>query len=253
MNEVNCWTRKNKLILNVNKTKVMLLGSRQKLSTLSKESLQIRINNKDLECVSEYKCLGVVIDKNLTFSKHAESVAKTMQQKLGVVRRLKGTFTASQLSRIYCGFVLPHALYCSSVWSSRSENNHQTINRLHKRAAYIISGCTWQISSNQVFQSLGWKSLRQLHHKSIACMVFKCVAKMAPTILSSRLRLVDDISMRTTRSSNRRLLNINQCNTEFYKKTFINVGTAIWNSLTNYCRMSCTLAAFKQRYDVSAF
>ena len=72
MQEVHEWTVDNKLILNMKKTKVMLLGSRQKLQRLENRDLHIVINNNELECVTQTKCLlGVVIDNTLSFKIHA--------------------------------------------------------------------------------------------------------------------------------------------------------------------------------------
>ena len=245
MSEIHLWTIENKLILNAKKTKVMLLGSRQRLNTLQDKDLKVKINDTELECVTHSKCLGVIIDNNLNFKQHVDSVAKTMKQKLGMIRRTKHLFTRNQLSRIYWGLVLPHALYCSSVWSSRSETNFKTVNKLHKRASYIVSGCTWETPSEQVLQLLGWRPLNVLFNKSIACMMYKCVNGIAPPILSNRICFNDDVSLRTTRNSNRNLLRLPLCKTQFYQKTFAYKGAQVWNSLNDECRRSNSLYSFK--------
>ena len=169
MQEVHEWTVNNKLILNTKKTKVMLLGSRQKLQRLENRDLHIVINNNEVECVTQTKCLGVVIDNTLSFKIHAESIVKPMKQKLGMIRR------------VYWGFVMPRAMYCSTVFSSKSEGNYNTINNFCwvnlGRAAYIVSGSTWQIPSDQVMRDLGWRTLKEMFDKSIACMMYKCMRK----------------------------------------------------------------------------
>ena len=88
MNEVYRWTVKNKLILNAKKTKVMLLGSRQRLNTLHDKELKVKINNIELDCVTETKCLGVIIDNTLSFKHHVNYIVKGMQQKLGIIEEL---------------------------------------------------------------------------------------------------------------------------------------------------------------------
>ena len=245
MNEVYRWTVKNKLILNAKKTKVMLLGSRQRLNTLHDKELKVKINNIELDCVTENKCLGVIIDNTLSFKHHVNSIVKVMRQKLGMIRRIKHVFTPNQLSKLYWGFVLPHALYYSNVWSSRFETNYKTINKLHKRASYIVSGCTWETPSDQVLQYLGWCTLKQLYKKSLACTMYKCVNGIAPPILSGRFCFNDDVSLRITRNSNRCLLRPPLCKTQFYQKSFIYIGAEIWNSLPDECRNSASLYTFK--------
>lgn len=65
MMEVDKWLKVNKLILNANKTKVMLIKSVRK-KTIGK--LNIKWLNQILEEVDEIKYLGVIIDKNLNFT-----------------------------------------------------------------------------------------------------------------------------------------------------------------------------------------
>ena len=118
LEEVYTWTQKNKLLLNTNKTKVMVIGSRQKFQTLNDRRLHVQIKSTPIERVSQYKCLGIIIDDNLHFTKHIEKVALQIKQKLGTLRRLKGRFNTHYLSLLYWGFILPHAMYCFNVWTN---------------------------------------------------------------------------------------------------------------------------------------
>ena len=163
-----------------------------------------------------------------------------------MIRRVKHLFTSSQLSTLYWGFVLPHAMYCSIVWSSRSESNYKTINKLHKRAAYIVSGCTWDTPSDQVIRNLGWRTLKELFQKSIACMMYTSMNDIAPPILRNRCCLNDDVSLRCTRNTNRNLLRPTLCRTQFYQHSFQYIGAVTWNSLSDECRNSNSLSIFKK-------
>ena len=134
LEEVYFWTQNNKLLLNTNKTKVMVIGSRQRIQTLNEDDdLNVHIRSTTIECVSHYKCLGVVVDSNLLFSKHVERVALQIKQKLGILRRLRGTFINTRY--LSMGYIRPHALYCCTVWTNISHHNYEIINQLHKRAA----------------------------------------------------------------------------------------------------------------------
>ena len=139
LKEVYDWTAKNKLLMNLKKTKVMVIGTKQRCSNLSDTNLNVKLNNVAVECVNEAKCLGVTIDSHLTFNSHVNNIATVIKQKIGVLRRLRHHFDSRQLTSIYWGYVLPHILYCANVWSGRSNRNHDTLNKLHKRAAYMVS------------------------------------------------------------------------------------------------------------------
>ena len=54
MVELQNWLLKNKLILNVQKTKVMLVGSHQRIRTLGDPTLRVSVIGETVECVSLY-------------------------------------------------------------------------------------------------------------------------------------------------------------------------------------------------------
>ncbi len=60
------WCDGNKMAINYDKTKVMLLTTYQKYHTLSVKEIKITINNKTLENVEQQKLLGIVVDQNLS-------------------------------------------------------------------------------------------------------------------------------------------------------------------------------------------
>ena len=64
LENVHNWLRANKLTLNMTKTEFMLIGSRQRLSTLT-ESPTFAINDFKVSQVTTAKSLGVTIDDRL--------------------------------------------------------------------------------------------------------------------------------------------------------------------------------------------
>ena len=245
LSETSTWIRKNRLILNSNKTKVMLLGSKQRLCSIPDQHLSIKLHGQVVECVNEFKCLGVVIDNCLDFKKHVDYISKTIRQKLGIIRRSKHYFNDTQLSKLYWGYVIPHILYCCNVWSGRSECNYDTLNRLHKRAAYMISNCTWETRSEDVFSRLKWPLLHQIFYRASCCLMYKCIHKLSPAILYDIFFFVDDVSKRSTRNSNKLLLRVPKCRTAFYQKSFVYSGSVNWNQLPEHIRFISSVDSFK--------
>ena len=70
---ISKWLIANKLTLNM--TEFMLIGSRQKLNTLTTSPV-LTINGTPINQVSTSKYLGVLIDVNLTRGSHIEGLAK---------------------------------------------------------------------------------------------------------------------------------------------------------------------------------
>ena len=70
------------------KTELMLVASRQKLSTLSKTP-SFSINEHPVLLVSSAKSLGVHIDQNLNWECHVESICKKIASALGAIKRIR--------------------------------------------------------------------------------------------------------------------------------------------------------------------
>ena len=75
LSNINRWLIANKLTLNMTKTEFMLIGSRQKLNSLSAFPA-LEINGTQLNRVNFTKSLGVLIDENLTWRNHINAITK---------------------------------------------------------------------------------------------------------------------------------------------------------------------------------
>ena len=75
LDNVHNWLRANKLTLKMTKTEFMLIGSRQRLSTLT-DSPTITINDNQVSQVTTAKSLGVTLDNKLDWSSHIDKLTK---------------------------------------------------------------------------------------------------------------------------------------------------------------------------------
>ncbi len=66
MAKVNKLCKHNKMAINCDKTKVMLITTYQKEAKLDSTYVSVICDNTELENVNSNKLLGVIIDKNLT-------------------------------------------------------------------------------------------------------------------------------------------------------------------------------------------
>jgi hypothetical protein len=100
------WLALNKLKLNVQKTKYMVIAFKKNVPV---DLLKVKIGDNDLECVRHMKYLGVVIDDKLKFNKNMEMLQKIISKKINFIRsKLRKT-------TLYKAIILPHLDYCSSI------------------------------------------------------------------------------------------------------------------------------------------
>ena len=88
LENVHNWLRANKLTLNMTKTEFMLIGSRQRLNTVT-VSPTLAINDFRVTQVATAKSLGVTIDDNLDWGSHMEKIIKKVSSGIGAIKRVR--------------------------------------------------------------------------------------------------------------------------------------------------------------------
>jgi len=79
LEKLSKWLVSNRLTLNAAKTEFILIGSRQRLRTLS-DTLELSNNNVPIKQVSSAKSLGVNVNENLTWHFHINWVKRSLLQ-----------------------------------------------------------------------------------------------------------------------------------------------------------------------------
>ena len=101
----------NRLTLNATKTE-LLIGSRQRLSTLS-DTLDRSIDNVPIEQVPSVKSPGIYIDENLTWHSHIDKLCKKIASAIGAMKRVKPFVPQSTLLNTYNSLVQSHFDYAA--------------------------------------------------------------------------------------------------------------------------------------------
>ena len=84
--------RAKNLTLNMTKTEFVLIGSRQRLSTVT-VSPTLAINDFRVTQVATAKSLAVTIDDNLDCGSHMEKIVKKVFSGIGAIKRVRGTLS----------------------------------------------------------------------------------------------------------------------------------------------------------------
>ena len=72
LEKLNNWLKLNHLTLSISKSKFMIIGSSQRLNKI--DSISLKVDNMDLDEVSSFKYLGIVINNRLTWQDHVDHV-----------------------------------------------------------------------------------------------------------------------------------------------------------------------------------
>ena len=96
------------------------------------------LNNVNIERVSQFNFLGVVINFTLKWDKHIAHISFKISRATGVIFRLRRIYPREILLTLYNTLILPHLSYCILVWSSKIKNNHPLL-LLHKKGCQKYS------------------------------------------------------------------------------------------------------------------
>ena len=253
LSNINRWLIANKLTLNMTKTEFMLIGSRQKLNSLSAFPV-LEINGTQLNRVNFTKSLGVLIDENLTWSNHINAITKKISSGIGSIKRISHCVPPATLHTIYHGLVQSHFDYCSVVWGNCAKTLSDKLQRLQNRAVRVLTNTCYDADANQLLNELGWENLETRRQKLKAEMVYKSLNGLAPNYLSSRfIQRSDVITAYNLRDSDGKLA-IPLPRTNYYKNSFGYSGAVLWNSLPSAARQATSLTSFRQlltNYDTA--
>ena len=136
LNNLSCWLKANKLSLNVAKTELMIIGSRQRLSAQC-DDVEIRIDDQIIKRVDHTKSLGLTIDAQLSWGKHVEEICKKVSLAIGALKRVRPFISKETAIQIYSALIMPHFDYCSPVWNCLSGYLGDKHQKLQIRARVI--------------------------------------------------------------------------------------------------------------------
>ena len=163
------WCFDNLLLLNPDKTKLMVFGSRQLTSKLP--DFRITLLGKELVPVSSAKDLGVILDRNITFDDHILKTASSCMSSLAQISRVKHVFKRDTLVTIINALVFSKLFYCSSVWSNNSGKNICKLQLVQNFAARIITGTRKFDHITPALKDLRWLPIKQhLYLRDAACV-----------------------------------------------------------------------------------
>ena len=245
--EIEKWCENNNMFVNTNnKTKCMVIGTRQKMSMQSTDPL-FSINSQTLQISNCEKLLGVKIDSYLSWLHQVNQVCSKIASRIYLLSKIKKYLNLESRKLFYSGYILPLIDYCIIIWGSCSTECLNRIVKLQKRAARLILDTDFLAPSAPLFEKLGWMTVynRITYHKCV--LIFKCLNDEAPSYLIEKTNYISQSNHYQLRSAVSGDLCVPKSKTELFKKSFCFSGPSTWNSLPVSVRNSKSIVVFKNK------
>ena len=122
LERIAAWSCQNSLLMNPNKTKLLLIGSPQMLKKIP-ANFCLTLLGKGIYPVLSVKNLGVTLDSCLSYDNHITDVVSKCTGSVCQINRIKHLLTKKSLSTAINALVFSKQYYCSTVWADTSKKN----------------------------------------------------------------------------------------------------------------------------------
>ncbi len=128
-----------------------------------------------------------MIDKQMRFIDHANTLIKTIAFKLNFLFR--SSFGLSQWTKciIYNTIILPHFNYCSTILFLLNQNELNRLQKLQNRAMPIILSCSKYTSINLMLETLRWMPFKSLLLRNALIFIYQIKHGLLPMYLTEKL------------------------------------------------------------------
>ena len=150
LEKVFVWLASNKLTLNIDKCKFMIISNKCEIPNLS-----VKLDGISLESCESYKYLGVFIDKNLNWEPHIDYITQKISKACGALAKLRHCIDTSTLINVYHALVYSYLRYGIIIWGNDSQNALKPLVVVVNRAIRIIGKLPFgNVELNPAFKQL---------------------------------------------------------------------------------------------------
>ena len=137
ISDVKDWATANMLILNDNKTELMLVTSKR-TKHLHSLPTSIKIGNAQIPFKKSVKNLGLTLDCHLTMNAHVSNIARTCYFELRRLASIRRFLTSTATATLVSAFVLSRIDYCNSLLFGSTHDVTSHLQRMQNYAARVI-------------------------------------------------------------------------------------------------------------------
>ena len=243
LEKVFIWLASNKLTLNTDKSKYMILSKQRDIPNLS-----IKMNGVALKSCDSYKYLGVVIDKDLGWGPHIDYISKKISKACGALAKLRYCVSLDMLKSVYHALIHSYLRYGILVWGTAPQTTLDPLRVLVNKSIRIIAKLPFgRVQLDPIFKELKFLKLHNIHKLETGKFIFKEKKGLLPTRIGNNFEVTSneiphDHFVRHERSP--RLIS----NSRTGEKSVQFNAMQIWNNISSELKSIESFNVFKRTY-----
>ena len=233
------WFRANSLMLNVNKTNLLLFDS---------TALEIQIDGTTIKSQKNTKFLGVVLDNKLQWKDHYEQLKTKINRNYLLLCKSKNLLNVHGMKVLYYAQIYSHLSYCIVLWGSMlSVELRRKQQSLQKKCVKLLN---LNKTTNYSYKKYGILTLEHIIDLEQKKLGYKLNHGDLPQNLEKLLLTNSlDAPLKKQHCYNTRkkqLPNLPQHKSKTYKDSFLLQGLKKYNSLDMVIKKCKTLDSFSR-------
>ena len=182
------WMNENRLKMNISKTEIILIGSRQKIAKCNTSS--INVCGDQVERNENIKHLGVQIYETLSFRDFSTQKCKVATLNIYRIIKIRKILNIDACKTLTRGLVLVHLDYSNAILSGIPKTDIRRMQHVQNFADKVVLGKKKSDSSTECLYKLHWLPISARIEYKVLVPVYKCLNSMAPKYLSNLLTLL---------------------------------------------------------------
>lgn len=249
LEEIRMWSQKFGLIVNPNKTQVMVVGSREMLNKVNISSLpQISFNNITIPYSHTVKNLGLYINQDLTWNRQVNEISRRVFSTIHALKRFQIFLPFSTKLMLVNTLLVPIIDYADVCYPDITEELLNKLDRLLNLCIRYVFGLRKYDHVSQFRKQLKWLDIRSRRQHHILTLLFGILNNpSSPLYLKERFRFLCSTHNRDLRSVHNNLLAIPAHSSTKYSNSFSVSAASYWNVLPLSLRNLSTVASFKSK------
>ena len=249
-NAVRAWFLQNGMLLNPDKSEVILFGTRQQLQRCGNVNTA-DIAGSPLPVLPSVKILGVTLDKKLSLRAHVSNLYRTCNYHLSGLRHIRRYLSVETANAMAVSIVGSHLDYCNSILNNTFAENLNKLQRLQNNLARVVLQQPRRAPGAPLLRQLHWLPVRFRIQYKTAVITHKAIYSRAPSYLSELL--TETLQTHRTRSAEQKHLYQPVPNSNIASRGFRYVAPSVWNTLPAVIRTDASPDSFKSKLKTHYF
>uniref|UniRef100_A0A3Q3KA17 Reverse transcriptase domain-containing protein n=1 Tax=Monopterus albus TaxID=43700 RepID=A0A3Q3KA17_MONAL len=181
LKDIKAWMTCNFLLLNSDKTEVIVLGPENLRNLLSNHI--VTLDDIALASSTTVRNLGVIFDQNMSFKSHINQVSRSAFFHQCNIAKIRSILFQSDAIKLVYAFVTSRLDYCNSLLSGCPNNSLKSLQLIQNAAARVLTGTSKRDHISPILASLHWLPVKFRIEFKILLLTYKALNDKAPSYL----------------------------------------------------------------------